>query len=117
MKHSSKLNIDTIKDAFLKRMPLFMQTAQKWREWTKITPSENKVKDFLEKSVGERLQKSLMFDYQASPDKSVWGLYNVLAHYSTHAIKVQKNNEENKRMTQFSFEKKTFASFYFVDWA
>ena len=117
MKHSSKLNIGTIKDAFLKRMPLFMQTASKWKEWTKIIPSEQKIKDFLEKTVGERLVKSLMLDYLASPDKSVWGLYNVLAQYSTHAIKVHKNNEENKRVTQFLFEKKAFTSFYFVDWA
>ena len=117
MKHSSRLNISTIKDAFLKRMPLFMQTASKWKEWTTVLPTEEKVLEFLKTVVGERLQKSLMFDYLASPDKSVWGLYNVLAQYSTHAIKQHKNNTENKRMTQFQFEKKAFTSFYFVDWA
>jgi len=117
MKHSSRLNIGTIKEAFLKRMPLFMQTASKWREWTNIIPSESTIKNFLEKTVGERLQKTLMFDYLSQADKSVWGLYNVLAHYSTHAIKMHKNNAENKRMTQFQFEKKAFTSFYFVDWA
>jgi len=117
MKHSGRMDIESIKSAFLKRMPLFMQTASKWKEWTKITPPEFKVKEFLEKAVGERLQKDLMFDYQASPDKSVWGLYNVLAHYSTHAIKTHKSNEENKRVTQFNFEKKIFTNFYFVDWS
>jgi len=63
------------------------------------------------------LQKQLFLDYASQGDKSVWGLYNVLAHYSTHAIKQHKNNTENKRITQFQFEKKAFTSFYFVDWA
>ncbi len=117
MKHSSRLNISTIKDAFLKRMPLFMQTANKWKKWTNIIPSEEKVQKFLEDTVGERLQKQLFLDYASQGDKSVWGLYNVLAHYSTHAIKQHKNNTENKRITQFQFEKKAFTSFYFVDWA
>ena len=117
MKHSSNLNITTIKDAFLKRMPLFMQTAMKWREWTQLMPTEERVKEFLDKVVGERLQKSLLLDYQVQADKSVWGLYNVLAHYCTHSIKQHKNNTENKRVTQFQFEKKVFTQFYFVDWA
>ena len=117
MKHSSKLNISNIKDAFLRRMPLFMQTATKWKEWTKIIPTEDKIEAFLEKAVGERLKKELLLNYVSQGDKSVWGLYNVLAHYATHAIKVRQNNTENKRMTQFNFEKKVFADFYFVDWA
>jgi hypothetical protein len=116
MKHTGLLNIGEIKEAFLKRMPLFMQTARKWKEWTQITPGVEKVKEFLEKVVGERLMKEILFDYEAQSDKSVWGLYNVLSQYATHEIKVRKSNEENKRVTQFNFEKKVFTQFYFVEW-
>jgi hypothetical protein len=116
MKHKGGLNIEEIKGEFLKRMPLFMQTATKWREWTKISPKETDIETFLDKVVGERLKKELVEKYLLQNDKTVWGLYNVLADYATHEIKQHKGNEENKRVTQFNFEKKVFSSFYFMEW-
>jgi len=116
MRHRGGLNLPEIKDEFLKRMPLFMQTAMKWKEWSTITPKQDDIVKFLDKVVGERLQKELLEKYNSQFDKTVWGLYNVLANYATNEIKLHKNNEDNKRVSQFNFEKKVFSAFYFIDW-
>lgn len=117
VKHTSGITLDNISKEFTNRVPLYMKTADKWREWSEFTPRKNRVNDFFKKHTGDRMKKIFEEKFDASTDKTLWGLYNSLTYYCTHEIKVQKGNEQNKRLAQFNFEKGLLSEFYNFNWS
>jgi len=116
VRHRGNPELTNIRESFTKRIPLYLKMAQNWREWTQVTPDNNRVIDFFKTSFGKRYEKTFANLYNSSEDKTLWGLYNVLTKYCTHDIKVRKNNTENKRLTQWNFEQKTLNRFYNYNW-
>jgi len=116
VRHTANVELDNISDEFNRRVPLYMKTANRWREWTEIIPTSERVDAFFKKTLGDRLKKFFEEEYQVASDKTLWGLYNIFTYYNTHNIKTRKNNEQNKRITQFGFEKRLLNEFYDFDW-
>jgi len=116
VRHTAGLELDNIKEAFANRLPLYMGTANKWREWTNITPKADRVQSFFKDRLGKRLSKQFEENYKKAEDKSLWGLYNLFTYHCTHDIKVRAKQEQNKRLAQFNFEKNVINDFYSYKW-
>lgn len=116
VRHIGNPDITNIREDFAKRLPLYLKTANKWREWADITPEEVVVDKFFKEMFGKRHQKAFAELYKQSEDKTLWGLYNMFTRYSTHDIKVRKNNEQNKRLAQWNFEQKVINRMYNYNW-
>ena len=117
VKHTANVRLDNVGNEFNKRIPLYMKTADRWREWSETTPKPERVDSFLKKTLGDRLKKFFEEEYQVASDKTLWGLYNIFTYYNTHNIKTKKNNEQNKRIAQFGFEKRLLNEFYNFNWS
>lgn len=116
VRHIGGVNLGNVQEEFTKRLPLYINTSKRWREWSNITPGQEQVDTFLKGALGERLRKQFSKSYQGAEDKTVWGLYNLLTSYNTHNIKIRKSNTENKRLTQFNFEQRVLNGFYNYKW-
>jgi len=116
VRHTGGVKLNNVQEEFTRRLPLYFNTANRWREWADVTPSQEKTDAFLKSVMGERLRKQFGEEYQSAKDKTVWGLYNLLTYYNTHNINVRKNNTENKRLAQFNFEQRVLGNFYNYKW-
>ena len=116
VKHTNRANFGDIQDEFASRIPLISSTSDRWGEWTKTTPPEYKVETFLKTYAGKQLKDLFHERYTTSQDKSVWALFNILTHYSTHLLKVRKKQEENRRLSQLAFDRRLTNHFYNYDW-
>jgi len=116
VKHIGKANIPNIREGFIKRLPMFEKTAERWKEWTTITPDMGVVNDFIKSTFGKRLREVISAKYSSSRDKSLWGLFSALTYYNTHEKKVHKGNEANKRLGQWNFEQRVLDRFYKYNW-
>lgn len=116
VRHIGNPDLTNIRDGFQKRLPLYLKSSDRWSEWSNITPTEELVDTFLKYNFGKRHQKMFGDLYKQSQDKTVWGLYNVFTRYSTHDIKVRKDNLQNKRLAQWSFDQKIIDRFYNYNW-
>ena len=114
VKHVGSANFSSIQRDFNKRLPLLMRTADKWQSWSRINPTEKKINNFLKKNTGARLRKIFSEDYQASRDKTVWELFNIITQYATHRIRVK--NPENTRLAQLNFDRTITDNFYHYNW-
>lgn len=116
VRHRGNPELTNIKENFKNRLPLYLNMAKNWREWTQVTPERVKVDGFFENTFGKRQEKTFTDLYERSEDKTLWGIYNVLTAYSTHDIKIRKTNTENKKLAQWNFEQKVISRFYNYAW-
>jgi len=115
-KHFRTFDIDRLRSEILNRSNQIMPTVERWRNWTKVKPSEDRIKKFFEYAgVGKRLEKLIYEDcLKESRDRGVWGIYSRFTHYLTHEMKVR--NEQNRELSLRGKEHTVLQKFYGFNW-
>lgn len=102
MRHTESANTNEIRNRVKEYFPKTQSALNLWKQWVDIKPPENRIQNFLEKSVNKKLQKDFLNRYRSLPNgkKNLWEFYNILTFYIQHQLKTRK--EETKVYRQFS---------------
>ena len=85
------------------RVATVVGQASIWNQWAKITPDRAKVQAYVLSNFGKKISGDLLHKYFEGQDKSLWGFYNLITAYITHALEVR--NPENTRLSQIALAK------------
>jgi hypothetical protein len=117
-RHFENNHINELPELIRARMGSLEPTVSIWKDWLKIHPSEDRIKQYFEEvKMGERLQKELLPKaVEDSVNEGVWGVYNCITKYITHDIKV-RGDGQNKALSQRSKEHDLLTKFYTFSWS
>lgn len=100
-----------IKDTLIPKIEPILETTQIWNRWAQVVPSRIKVGEFVSENFRSKRAKIFLDSYDRLPDKSIWGLYNLITFHISHEAKSKVPTDI--RMKQWDLEK-IVAKFYKV---
>lgn len=103
----------SLKDRLLDRIEPIMETANIWNKWTQITPSSNRITEFLVENFPKKTGRMLVDEYNGLQDKSVYGLMGLLTYYNSH--QVTSRIPEDLRMKQYTIDR-VINKLYNINW-
>lgn len=129
VRHIAGANIADAQEEFQKKVKLFIDYSDCWKNWLKITPEETQIKQFLTSRIPQKNAREIIRNkYESDKDKSLWGFYNAVTWYGTHVLKPTFKDALNDKVTsvaplhrdashmQFRYARQVIEPFYSYKW-
>lgn len=92
-----------VKDTLIPKIEPILETVGTWNRWAQVTPSRIKVGEFISENFRRKRAAIFLDSYDKLPDKSIWGLYNLITYHISHEAKSKVPTDI--RMKQWDLEK------------